>query len=449
LRLFRRPILDRRSAFAQRSFKYSKELKDQAIRLLKESPIPRDALPYTEEFEKLRNEFNAAQERTWDQYEFWQLLASAGKGGGAGGTEGRKRAPRTPSISSQQQLEILRLFPDGIGNRDALPYTKRFDDLHRQFGKLTGLQLDQHQFWRAVSRVAKLSRKPEAIFETAPAGGLHPDLLEFLQITNPWWRAQPLPPTERFRRWPFDEVRHRVDAGLAPVVALRGPRQVGKTTIQMQLIEHLLRIKRVPPSRIIRIQFEDVPALGSLSSPVQTIIRWYEDNVLRDSINALARRGEKVYILLDELQNVHKWSDQLKSVVDNMPAKFIVTGSSALRISHGRDSLAGRLTLIDLGPLRLAEIAGIHGMHGLLPFAPDAALEKWLAKDFWMGLLSHAKKHARQLEAAFALFSRLGGYPRCHKADVDDLNVVAQQVLDTVVVRTIEHDAIGRCPSRS
>jgi len=354
----------------------------------------------------------------------------------------RKRAPRTPSLPHEQQLELLRLFPDGIGNRGQLPYTPRFDALHRQFIKLTGHKLSKHEFWRAVSRVAKQSRKPKPVFDAAPLGGLAPELVQYLERTNPWWRGHPTGPPERFRRWAFDEALTRLDSGIAPVVAIRGPRQVGKTTIQEQLIEHLLLIRHVPPAHILRISFDDVPALGGLRHPVDSIVRWYEENVLCEPINAVARRGQHIHLMFDELQNLSRWSPQLKALVDHTAARVLVTGSSALRIVRERDSLAGRLSIIELGPLRLYEIAGIRGLGKLPPFAPDTPLEDWTRDDFWAGLQAHCNKHRKALDLAFAAFSRVGGYPRCHKTGSKEVGPLAQHVVDTVVKRTIEHDPV-------
>jgi len=53
---------------------------------------------------------------------------------------------------------------------------------------------------------------------------------------------------------------------------------------------------------------------------------------------------------LDELQNVPYWSPQIKYLVDNNPVRVMITGSSALQIERGQDSLAGRLSTIEMGP---------------------------------------------------------------------------------------------------
>ena len=368
------------------------------------------------------------------------MLVNIGKKGGLGRG---KKAPRTPSLTHEQQLEILRLLPEGIGSRDQLPYTAQFNDLYKRFSKLTGTRFSKHEFWRGLSRVAKRSRKPTPLFDLAPLGGLPSDLVQFLERTNPWWRAQPSIPTEPFHRWAFDETYKRLKSANVPIVAIRGPRQVGKTTIQLQLVEHLLLFENVKSGRILRVQFDDIPGLGQLKNPVEALVRWFEDHVLGESINAVARRGEDVYLFFDELQNLPRWSAQLKALSDHTAAKILVTGSSALRISQGRESLAGRISTIELGPLRLYEIAGIRRLGKLDPFALNAPVGDWLTSEFWMKLGKHANTNKKTLDSAFHMFSKLGGYPRCHR-NIDDNPVsFGQELIEAVVNRTIDHDPVG------
>ena len=87
--------------------------------------------------------------------------------------------------------------------------------------------------------------------------GLAPDLVAALHIANPWWAGAPLPPPPPMRRHLVAQVRRRMDAELAPIVVVRGPRQVGKTTVQQQIIADLLA-EGVPPARIMRVRFDDL-----------------------------------------------------------------------------------------------------------------------------------------------------------------------------------------------
>lgn len=368
------------------------------------------------------------------------MLSSVGKGGGLGAKGEKKRAPRTPSLTAEEQLEILRLMPDGIGNRDHLPYTAKFDDLHRRFVKLTGKELDKHEFWRGLSRVAKLSRKPKPVFDTLPLGGLDKELIDFIDRQNPWWKAQPARQVERYRRWAFGEVISRLQSGLAKVVVIRGSRRVGKSVIQNQLVEQLLLLEQVDPARILYVQFDEIPKLGTMTQPILALVRWFEENVLKATLNTTARRGEPAYLLFDEIQNLSDWPVQLKTLVDHTDMKTLVTGSSAMRLGEGEDNLAGRMTTIELGPLRLAEVAGIRRLGELPGLANGAKIEDWKTRSFWLELIAHGKSHAKVRDDAFRLFSEVGGYPLCHATTEQDVNKIRQQVIDEVITKTIEFD---------
>jgi predicted AAA+ superfamily ATPase len=415
--------------------------------LLRDAVLPRDSLPYTTTFDELRAAYESKQRQKTNDHDFWLLLDKIGKFGGLASPGKKKKGTKAPTLSSNEQLEVLRQLQDWIGNRDHLPYTTKFDDMHRQFGKLTGRKLNKHEFWRALSNEAKKSRKPKPVHAAAPIGALTPELVAFLEDRNPWWRANPAREPQRFRRWAFAEMVRRLDKKLAAMVVIRGSRRVGKSVLQSQLIEDLLLIgkadptgKPVDPARILSVQFDDAPALGGISMPVQAIVRWFEQNVLKKTLNQAAKDGQPAYLLFDEVQNVHDWSVQLKILADNADARIIVTGSSALRIAKGKDNLAGRMDTIELGPLRLWEVAGIRGIRSLQPYAANVPLEDWRKRDFWLGLIAHGNKHAKARDEAFRQFSRLGGYPLCHNTSETDEDRVRQQVIAGVINKTIESD---------
>lgn len=127
-------------------------------------------------------------------------------------------------------------------------------------------------------------------------------LTEFIASTNPWWEGKPgrvLPP---FKRWAFSTTRVRLEAGLAPIVVLRGPRQVGKTTIQEQLIQDYLK-QGIDPRRILRLQFDELPPLRELETPILSICRWFENRVLGKTFNETAHEGKPAYVFLDEVRD--------------------------------------------------------------------------------------------------------------------------------------------------
>lgn len=270
---------------------------------------------------------------------------------------------------------------------------------------------------------------------------LKEELEATLYDNNPWWRGEKLFGLPKMRRWAFQPVLLGIQKGLAPAVVLRGPRQIGKTTLLAQIIDHLLE-KHVSPHRIFRIQFDDLPELRRLKdvSVILELCRWFSENILKRTFNQAAHDGEQAYIFLDEVQNLPDWAPQLKHLVDIHPVRVLVTGSSALRIEAGRDSLAGRITTLEMGPLLLREIGEMREFGRCDPYLPHNGIAPLKQKEFWQELRKYGEKRSEFRQKAFLAFSERGGYPvaQAH-ADVS-WERVADQLNETVIKRAIQHD---------
>ena len=271
------------------------------------------------------------------------------------------------------------------------------------------------------------------------SGELPAALAADLRRLNPWWENAPMLPQPPMRRHLVTQIRRRLDAEIAPIVMVRGPRQVGKTTAQLQIIADLLG-EGVPPTSILRVQFDELESLRSLPEPIVSISDWFERQIAAERFNALAQRGQKAYLFFDEVQNLNSWSAQLKSLVDNAAVKVVVTGSSALRIEMGRDSLAGRISAVEAGVLSLTEIGVLRGLNSCPPFLADNGLSFLMDKSFWQELVEHGRDHAEFRNAAFRHFAERGGYPLVHNRQSVEWPLLADQLNDTVIKRVIQHD---------
>jgi len=273
----------------------------------------------------------------------------------------------------------------------------------------------------------------------------------YLWDSNRWWRNLAMdPPPPPQRRWLFEPALQRLKAGLAPILVLRGPRQVGKTTLKEQLIYHLLYDEGVNPKRIFQVQFDAIPSLKDVGDPILRLCRWFEHYVLEGYFNEQANKGEPVYIFFDEAQNLPDWSPQLKALVDHHRVRVLLTGSSALRIEAGRDSLAGRITTLDMGTLQLREIAALRGWGEIPPLLPFNGISHLKEKAFWENLREHGRKYRELRDRAFAAFSERGGYPVAQVRPDRPWEEVADQLNETVIRRVIHHDLrkSGRGPKR-
>jgi len=269
---------------------------------------------------------------------------------------------------------------------------------------------------------------------------LPPEVDAHLRDANPWWQGLPGRVLPRYRRWMFDTLIRRLDAQVAPAIVLRGARQVGKTTLQEQAIEFLRTERQVDAKRILRVQFDELPSFRGLETPILEIVRWYQNRILGRTLNQAAHAGEPAFLFLDEVQNLSDWAPQLKTLVDHHTVQVVVTGSSALRIEAGKDSLAGRIASLELGTLLLREISGLRYCETIEPLLQPNGLQPLLEIDFWRAVGPHGVAHREARDRAFADFSERGGYPLVHTRPEAAWPELADQLNETVIRRVIQHD---------
>ncbi|MCM2277726.1 MAG: ATP-binding protein [Oligoflexia bacterium] len=125
------------------------------------------------------------------------------------------------------------------------------------------------------------------------------------------------------------------------MVFLGGPRQVGKTTVGLQLL-HKTRGSELPGREHAAYLNWDVPAS--------------RDQILRGEFP-----GDQKLIVLDEIHKFSRWRNLLKGFFDQYQGKksFLVSGSARLDYyNRGGDSLQGRYHYLRLHPLSLRELSG-------------------------------------------------------------------------------------------
>lgn len=233
---------------------------------------------------------------------------------------------------------------------------------------------------------------------------------------------------------------HLLKKGMTPAVVLRGPRRVGKTILLQQTIQHLLFSEGVSGQRILYVSFDELPTLRGIQEPVLAVSRWYEREILKEKFNAAANRGQPVFLFFDEVQNLDAWAPQIKNLVDNHEVRVLITGSSSLRIEAGRDSLAGRVTTLEMGPLLLREIAGLRFGATTESLWGDNGLEKLLSLDFWKEAVQKGMRERDLRNQAFRAYSERGGYPIAQEQHAMGWPELADYLNETVIRRAIQHD---------
>ena len=134
-----------------------------------------------------------------------------------------------------------------------------------------------------------------------------------------------------FDRRAADTVRHRLR--WSPAVALLGARQVGKTTLAR-------RIAGETPNSLY-LDLENAGDRARLERP-----------------EIFLRANRERLIVLDEVQNAPGLFNALRGEIDadRRPGRFLVLGSASFELLRQSQSLAGRLAIVDMAPLLLAEV---------------------------------------------------------------------------------------------
>lgn len=167
------------------------------------------------------------------------------------------------------------------------------------------------------------------------------DLIEF----NPWWSSGQVPQRllEEKKRDLFHEIRELLSN--RPIVSIVGLRRTGKTTMMYQIIDHLLE-KDVPEKRMMYFSFD------KRVNSIEEIMGIYKQEVLMED-----EVSKKTYILLDEIQKLDDWENQVKLLYDKkLPLKLLLSGSSSLTLKKkSKETLAGRNYVCKLPPLTFKE----------------------------------------------------------------------------------------------
>jgi len=131
----------------------------------------------------------------------------------------------------------------------------------------------------------------------------------------------------RRKEWRLLEQR----LGQAPVVAILGPRQCGKTTLAQQFA------RRPGVGQVHRFDLEDPRDLARLDQPM------------------LALEGLAGLVIIDEIQRRPDLFPALRVLVDQQPAtKYLMLGSASRELlAQSSESLAGRISYLELGGFSL------------------------------------------------------------------------------------------------
>jgi len=254
------------------------------------------------------------------------------------------------------------------------------------------------------------------------------NILKVLKAFNPWWVSGAIRVefAKSYKRFAYYEAMKLLKhESIRRTVILTGTRRVGKTTIQYQMIDSLLK-SGIKPHQIVFISL-DHPLLKLCK--LNDILDCYKNNVYGE---------EDCFYFLDEVQYTADWDQWLKTIYDTQPlSRMVATGSaSPVLQKKATESGAGRWTIIQVPTLSFYEYCEILTI--ARPEIPSdikpTGLIRYEVREFnlLMTQLSGLQKH-------FNRYLTVGGFPELALAKDDYLaqTIMREDVVDKVLKRDI------------
>ena len=254
------------------------------------------------------------------------------------------------------------------------------------------------------------------------------NILKVLRSFNPWWISgwgNPvlLKPYKRFAY--YEALKRLEETAIKRTVVLTGTRRVGKTTIQYQLIDHLLQ-SGISPEKIVFISL-DHPMLKLAG--LNDVLECYHENVYAK---------QDVYYFFDEIQYATDWNAWLKTIYDTQPeTKVVATGSASPALIKGStESGAGRWSIIQVPTLSFYEYCALLNI-------PAPKLDPSLKPSQLLKLSQQERgqiiNKLSVLANHFNRYLQVGGFPELALADNDLLamQVMREDVVDKVLKRDL------------
>ena len=230
-----------------------------------------------------------------------------------------------------------------------------------------------------------------------------------------------------FHRYLTDELEKWLDR--KEILAIKGPRQSGKTTMLNILRDYLVNSRNVKKEDIIYVTFEDRDVLDAFSrNPKEFIYRYTAGN-----------KDKKFYFLIDEFHYLKDGGQKLKLLYDLYEnIKFIITGSSSLElVSSTAKHLVGRVFLFNLFQFSFGEFLE----------ARDKSLHNTYIQN--SGLLSDFIEKGESFDIKKDIFEKdfirhfeeyllYGGYPEVIKTDdIEAKRVILKNIYDTYITKDV------------
>lgn len=274
------------------------------------------------------------------------------------------------------------------------------------------------------------------------------EVMSSLVIQNPWWRTSQSIESDKYIiqfeesgvKW-NPRIRYFFDMSHDHVYTLRGPRQVGKTTLVKLIIRDLIR-GGVSPRRIFYWTCDLVEGPKALVEMLDNYFMFSREF-----------QSERRYIFLDEISAVKDWQRGIKFLYDTGKLEnstVIMTGSHSLDIRKAAERLPGRRgTMKDpvdkvLLPMKFAEyietrdedMANLFSSLDLLRFKNRRRIIEEVGKGEIPKVIEELALSRNELSKYLDDYLLTGGIPRALN-DYEKFGEIKQETYSTYVQVTI------------
>lgn len=228
-----------------------------------------------------------------------------------------------------------------------------------------------------------------------------PQIKTILPDFNPWWKA-PFKAGYKDREV-YAQIRKFLP--LRQIIAFTGLRRVGKTTLLMKAATDAID-EGLDPRRVVYFSFDEFKDVE-----LSAVLRASEELLERELSDGRA------LLLLDEVQKLNDWDNQVKALYDLRPnLKMMISGSESLFIKHrSRATLAGRIFEFRVEPLSFREY---------LIFAGE--------------MLEPTGLYAGELKRAYGNYLKIQGFPEL--VGIKDREIIRKYIKESIVDKVLYRD---------
>jgi len=188
-----------------------------------------------------------------------------------------------------------------------------------------------------------------------------------------------------------------------------GPRRAGKTYFLFTVMKNLMR--NMEKTRIVYMDFEDDRLLPLTLDDMRTMMDVYYEIYPEN-------KSKKVYLFLDEVQNVPRWELFVRRVMDKENVQVFLTGSSS-RLLSGEiaTALRGRSITYHIFPFSFREFLRVRGIE----------VKKYLSSGDRARIMHGLNE-----------YMRFGGFPEIVMSEREETKLrILKEYVDTMLMRDV------------